>query len=106
VLCWNLINNQLHDIIVALIREAILQFHPHKKRHSLQYDQLGAIVHSHLRQQEAYRNSTPPVVGADLHTLGHTLYQYLLSCHPFGPHHHFHPTQRVQLSMLVPHQVI
>jgi hypothetical protein len=45
VLHWDEINNQLHDIIVALIWEVILWFHPHKTCHSLQFDQLGAIVH-------------------------------------------------------------
>jgi hypothetical protein len=52
---------------------------------------------SHLRWQGAYRNSTPLAVGADLQTLGHTSYQCLLSCHQFGPHHRFRPTQRVRL---------
>jgi hypothetical protein len=63
----------------------------------MQYSQLGAIVHSHLRWQGAYRNSAPPAVGAGLQTLGHTPYQCLLSCHSFGHHHHFHLTQRVRL---------
>jgi hypothetical protein len=45
VLRWDEINNQLHDIVLALIREVILQFHPHKTRHSLQYGQIDVIVH-------------------------------------------------------------
>jgi hypothetical protein len=39
------INNQLHDIVVVLIREVTHRFYPHKTRHSLQYDQIGVIVH-------------------------------------------------------------
>jgi hypothetical protein len=45
VLHWDEINNELHDIVVALIREIILRFHLHKMHHNLQYGQLGAIVH-------------------------------------------------------------
>jgi hypothetical protein len=52
---------------------------------------------SHLRRHEAYRHSAPPMVGANLQTLGHAPYQCLLSCDPFGPHHRFRPTQWVQL---------
>jgi hypothetical protein len=50
---------------------------------------------SHLRRQGACRNFAPLAVGANLHTLGHTPYQCLLSCHPFGSHHRFRPTQWV-----------
>jgi hypothetical protein len=51
VLCWDEINNQHHDIIVALIREIIHRFHHHKTCHSLKYGQIGAIVQFfHLRR--------------------------------------------------------
>jgi hypothetical protein len=42
---WDEINNQLHDIIVALIREVVLWFEHNKMGHSLQYGHIGAIVH-------------------------------------------------------------
>jgi hypothetical protein len=45
VLGWDKINNQLHDIVVALIQEVVIQFHPHKTHHNLQYGQIGAIMH-------------------------------------------------------------
>jgi hypothetical protein len=42
---WDEINNQLHDIVVALIQEALLRFEPHKMGQNLQHDHIGAIVH-------------------------------------------------------------
>jgi hypothetical protein len=42
---WDEINNQLHDIIVALIREAVLLFEPHKMGHNLQHVHIDAIMH-------------------------------------------------------------
>jgi hypothetical protein len=45
MLHWDEINNQLHDIVVALIREVILCFERHKMGHNLQHGHIGAIVH-------------------------------------------------------------
>jgi hypothetical protein len=45
MLHWDEINNQLHDIIVALIREAVLWFKRHKTDHSLQNGHNSAIMH-------------------------------------------------------------
>jgi hypothetical protein len=96
VLRWDEINNQLHDIVVALIREVILQFHRNKYVSQLvvQLNQCHRALF-HLRWQGAYRNSAPPEVDADLQTLGHTPYQCLLSCHSFGPHRRFRLTHRL-----------
>jgi hypothetical protein len=52
---------------------------------------------SHLRRQGPYRNSTPPAVGANLQTLGHTPHHCLLFCHPFGSHDRFRLTQLVRV---------
>jgi hypothetical protein len=110
MLRWDEINNQLYDIIVALIQEVILWFHPHKtcSQPIVRSTRCHRAL-SHLRWQRAYRNSVPPVVVADLQTLGHTLYQCLLSCHSFGPHHRFCLTQWVRLPVplhVMPHQVV
>jgi hypothetical protein len=45
MLRWDEINNDHHDIIVALIRETVLLFEPHKTGHNLQHSHIGAIVH-------------------------------------------------------------
>jgi hypothetical protein len=45
MLHWDEIKNQLHDIVVALIREVVLWFQPHKIGHNLQHDHIGAVVH-------------------------------------------------------------
>jgi endonuclease III len=45
VLHWDKINNQSHDIVVALISEVELGFHRHKAGHQLQCSQIIAFVH-------------------------------------------------------------
>jgi hypothetical protein len=45
MLCQDEINNQLDYIIVALIREVVLQFHHHETHHRLQYGHIGTIVY-------------------------------------------------------------
>jgi hypothetical protein len=42
---WEEINNQLHNIVVALIQEVVFWFEPHKMGHSLQLAHIGAIMH-------------------------------------------------------------
>jgi hypothetical protein len=49
MLCRDEVNNQLEDIIVALILEVALRFHRHKMGHHLQYSHIGAIVHFFIR---------------------------------------------------------
>jgi hypothetical protein len=45
MLHWDELNNQLHDIIVALIREVVLGFECHKTGHNLQHGHIDVIVH-------------------------------------------------------------
>jgi hypothetical protein len=45
MLRWDDITNQLHDIAVALIQEAVFWFEPHKSGYILQHGHIGAIVH-------------------------------------------------------------
>jgi hypothetical protein len=45
MLSWDEIYNQLHDIVVAWIWEALLWFEPHKMGHSLQHGHIYTIIH-------------------------------------------------------------
>jgi hypothetical protein len=45
MLHWEEINNQLHDIIVALIQEVLLWLECHKTGHSLQHGHISAFMH-------------------------------------------------------------
>jgi hypothetical protein len=43
MLHWDEINNQLHDIVVALIWEVVLWFERHKLGHSLQHESIEIL---------------------------------------------------------------
>jgi hypothetical protein len=62
MLRWDEINNEIHDIIVALIWEVVLWFEPHKMGHSPQHGHIGAIMHFFFWGGKKSRNSAPLMV--------------------------------------------